>query len=103
MNELNNKIWDVLGGIIPVIVDGKPRLLRESLEQAHSQITEQIRLGIEEFKAKRMHLKKNDSVSFCGWGVESGAHFVEIIEDATCKSCVKLALKSDTTLLEGEK
>lgn len=43
--------------------------------------------------SKKLHLKKNDAQAFCGWGTESGQEFVEIIEDATCKTCIRLAKK----------
>lgn len=47
--------------------------------------------AVEEAKARRSHLKKNDDVTFCGWGTQSGVELVEIPEDATCKTCIRLA------------
>lgn len=40
---------------------------------------------------RKTHYRKNPYQSFCGWGTQSGALFVSVLSDATCKNCQRLA------------
>ena len=70
----------------------KYTVIAENLKkQTKTTLLKAIQSYVDEKPSKRKHLKKNDSQSFCGWGTQSGAEFEELVEDATCKTCIRLS------------
>ena len=73
------------------IVIGKVSFFDQAYQQINALIDKRVVEAVKLATSPRTHLLKTEHVTFCGWGSTAGVEIVEIIEDATCKTCIKLA------------
>lgn len=72
-----------------------PEILELELDDLENFIEEHTARAVEEALGSanlpKFHLKKDQYGTFCGYGMWYAAQIVEIVEDATCKTCIRLA------------